>query len=501
MPSPWKDPRTGIFHVRRMVPTRLRAAVGKSWWKASLRTKEPSEAKRRFPEKWEECEQDFEMAQTAVDAQVAKKNGNPNGASETNFELTDRLAKGLAKEWLRERLESTEDIPSERDLAGGDALDDETDPLVWTDDAVAVSQRYSLPIAVGSGDHIKLCEELRNAEFHYWGLMSSRAGGDWAREEKVLGRMPDIEGGVLQRKGVTFWDVFKRWEKEDRPSVRRKADFKRNIERFIEQNGDIPLNTIKPEQVVAMKDKMVDAGLAPTTTDKRLSTLSSLLDFATKNKYIDSNPAKGIRIGSKKAVKPRQGWTPEEIKSLLDGPVHRDGQRPQGGGGDAAYWMPLMALYSGARLAELGQLKRGDVGSIDGVAYFEINDDGGKSVKTESSKRRVPLHRNLLEAGFMAFVDGKDGELFPDVKMAANGQYGKAWGAWFGRYKNGLGVGTDFHGLRHTFITAARDAGLDKEVRDTITGHAREGVSGGYGASAGLKRLKTEIDKVSYFSD
>jgi len=47
MSSPWKDPRSGIYYIRRGVPANLKEQLG-SVYKRSLETRDPTEAKLRF---------------------------------------------------------------------------------------------------------------------------------------------------------------------------------------------------------------------------------------------------------------------------------------------------------------------------------------------------------------------------------------------------------------------------------------------------------------------
>ena len=196
-------------------------------------------------------------------------------------------------------------------------------------------------------------------------------------------------------------------------------------------------------------------------------------------------------------------WAALSFILTLSGPVHANGERPKGGRGEAAYWLPLIALYSGARLAEIAQLTKVDVGTnADGVLYFDINRNNGKRTKSLSSIRQVPLHQRLIELGFVQYAeDISDGAaLFPGLEEAASGQIAKTWGQWFSRYKKARGIEgrKDFHSFRHTFTDACREAGIDSELRKKITGHSPQDVGGGYGTSDLLKRLKEEIDKVDY---
>ena len=37
------------------------------------------------------------------------------------------------------------------------------------------------------------------------------------------------------------------------------------------------------------------------------------------------------------------------------------GERPQGGKGEASFWLPLLALFTGARLGEIASLRASEV--------------------------------------------------------------------------------------------------------------------------------------------
>ncbi len=62
-----KDPRTGIFYHRRVVPVKLRAAVGVREIKRSLGTKDPKEAKRLNQEVGSEVARILQSAQDSLD--------------------------------------------------------------------------------------------------------------------------------------------------------------------------------------------------------------------------------------------------------------------------------------------------------------------------------------------------------------------------------------------------------------------------------------------------
>jgi integrase len=67
-------------------------------------------------------------------------------------------------------------------------------------------------------------------------------------------------------------------------------------------------------------------------------------------------------------TEPYEPFSTEELRRLFESPVYAHNHRPQGGRGEAAFWFPLIALFSGARRTEIAQLRvddvrRGKVGS------------------------------------------------------------------------------------------------------------------------------------------
>ncbi|MCH9050893.1 MAG: hypothetical protein IIA72_07415 [Proteobacteria bacterium] len=61
-----RDPRTGVYYHRRVVPVKLRAAVGAREIKKSLGTKDPKEAKRRNQEVGSEVARTIQSAQDSL---------------------------------------------------------------------------------------------------------------------------------------------------------------------------------------------------------------------------------------------------------------------------------------------------------------------------------------------------------------------------------------------------------------------------------------------------
>ena len=173
--------------------------------------------------------------------------------------------------------------------------------------------------------------------------------------------------------------------------------------------------------------------------------------------------------------------------------------------GTAKFWVPLIALYSGARLGEVLQLYVSDICEEDGIFYFDINEDGeDKRLKTRTSERKVPIHQILVGYGFLDYVVAlnRQGEkrVFPDVSLSVSGSYSDFFSRYFSRFLTGLEVKTSkksFHSFRHNFKDACRECGAEN-VMDALQGHSEQGMSGRYGSGYSLKKLNEGLQKVGY---
>ena len=137
-------------------------------------------------------------------------------------------------------------------------------------------------------------------------------------------------------------------------------------------------------------------------------------------------------------------------------------------------WMPWLGALMGARQDEMASASVAHIETSDEdgrITFLRITDAGeGKALKGKGARRMVPLHPLLIRLGFLDYVKGlpQDGLLFPGLKSSA---YSKR----FGRMLDKLGLdapGLVYHSFRHTFITAARTAKVDEEVRNRLVGHA-----------------------------
>lgn len=294
-------------------------------------------------------------------------------------------------------------------------------------------------------------------------------------------------------------ELISKWANERKPSPKTVDIMTRVISRFESIVGRLPITDIKKAHVVAFKDGLLAADSSIANTNQYLSLLSTLLGYAASQAIIETNPASGTKIKTNVSARTkRSGFDLEALNAIFNSPIYISSDRPKGGKGEAAFWLPLLALHTGARLDELCQLQVGDIyqesyqdESEDSQQAWvlSITDEGeGQKLKNASSRRRVPIHQNLIALGFIAYVQSQKGvQVFPDLKPAsAYGSLSGNWSKWFGNYlRNTIKVADTkmvFHSFRHNFKDYARMAGIPSDVHNAITGHSSGDVADNYGS-------------------
>jgi len=180
--------------------------------------------------------------------------------------------------------------------------------------------------------------------------------------------------------------------------------------------------------------------LSSFTQDLYLSTLRAILGLAAKKRIIAFNPADGMKALKGRTVSAsarRMPFTLPQLQAFFHGKFYSEcatystpythdktGWR---------FWLPLACLFTGARPNEICQMTAEDVRITDaGTIYLDVvagDDEQNKTLKTAHSRRRIPLHPELVAVGFMAYVqrrlDAGGGLLFPSLKPDAYGNMAK----------------------------------------------------------------------------
>ncbi len=378
----------GRYSTRRVIPKDLRPAYGgKEVIVKALGTADLAEAKRLHVALWAAQDREFAEARAAmaaaekapaVETKAAAKPIDIDAyAARALVALRKKRAEYLAAGRLEDfNLEAREGLETyQAILEGGDAVG------------------LSLPEAEG----------MRVATL---AILTGEGAAALAAAPAVK---PTASGGPR----VPLADVLDKWKAERTPQPRTVRDLTRTVKRFEAVVGKLAVQDVTKQHVIAFKDTLLSEGKSPGNINVIIPFLGTLFNYAVDNDLIPANPAKGIKVADKRRAKDKRlHFDRDELKAMFSGPVHTDGARPVGGGGEAAYWLPLLALYTGARQTELGQLHPDDVYEEayldeDGgehsawVMRFAENEERGQKVKTEGSERRIPIHPDLIGLGFL----------------------------------------------------------------------------------------------------
>ncbi|CAN5446723.1 hypothetical protein BH10PSE1_BH10PSE1_27010 [soil metagenome] len=237
--------------------------------------------------------------------------------------------------------------------------------------------------------------------------------------------------------------------------------------------------------------------LSHNTVRSYLVNASAVFNWAKGRGFVDENPVAGL-IGPKRNSVRRRGFTSDELIRIFN---HLANERQP----DSAHLLvPLLAVWTGARANELCQLHVADVKFAGEIPYLDLTvfDSTGrrtdKKVKNAASDRAVPLHPELIAAGFLDHVnrrrDAKETKLFPELSANSLGYYSHEVSRQFARALDKVGL-TDaalcLHSARHSFRNAGRQAGLASEVIDSLGGWSL--TTGGVGPTYGDARSASVV--------
>jgi integrase len=236
--------------------------------------------------------------------------------------------------------------------------------------------------------------------------------------------------------------------------------------------------------------------VAGKTVSQVRKLLQGIFRFAVDREYLDASPAVDLNLKPELSNK-RAAYSKKQVIAMLNVVDGYEGKH------EWKKWVVIIAAYTGARSGEILQLRSEDIKTDEdtGIYYMLIDPEAG-SIKTLNAFRTVPIHSKLIDYGFLDFVSGKNGRLFPSDKTS------KTVSGWFPRFKKSLSIpdkneyGEDlvFHSWRHTVVTQLRGSGANDPQVQQIVGHEKTGagITDRYTHRFPLPLLKPIVEKINY---
>jgi integrase len=523
-------------HYRGSVPGRFKTEL----WR-SLGTADPLEARTRAAPiiaAWHAEFADWRRRREPLDADLETIVWD-HYQSELEIDRHERAANtGLISEWRERR------IPELRKhLATG-----ETALIQWAADAAI--ERLGLLIERGSRAYRELCQRLQRAELEYLVRASERDQGDFTGEPKDPIVTPPVH--LTSKKnaapGETIMELYVRFKSEKRgrvsadtwdqnekivrlfaefvgetahiSAVNRKAirDWKHKLASWPVKAAET--NVFKGmsfKKVIEKNESEKKPTISQKTVNKYLSAVGSFAEWLLSNDFIEQDVMRGMYLTLDKSKKLVFPYSIEQLNLIFACPLFSkcagDGAEHKPGNiaiRDWRYWIPLVALFTGARLGEIAQMNVADVRKLHDVWVFHVTSEGEgeKTTKTEGSQRVLPVHSKLVELGFIRRVEAmkrrKALRLFPEIERDKRGFYSGVPSGFFNDLFKHVGVKVDrrhnFHSFRHTVTDAFRRGGYLDEQFGMLLGHVKGSTTGRYGImpQGPLSERVNMIEAVSY---
>ncbi|MET4372488.1 integrase [Bradyrhizobium sp. LB12.1] len=507
MACPTKRPGSDNWYFRKRIPADVQAILAKlpkgqrpaNWYKdqisISLRTADRSVAKARCPDVAAQVER------TMATLRAGPKPLTPKQINALSGELYVGLAEALegtsvvtAAQWSRvaevnEQVRrgqhgtvatlgihrsSTDRIRAAMEQRFGKVIDA---CLVGRDIVADAESRWKL-IDMASRDLTVMAHRLARA-----------ADGDFTADEYPKRFVKFEEQGAKPSTRSSLTGLVEAWHKAALDRNVRKRDagrIKQRFEKLIEFLQHDDAGRVSKRDIVRWRDHRLAQKISiKTINDSDIASFSNVFNWGVERDWLPSNPAEKTTIKAKRKVKTREEFfTHEETATVLNLAASVTGSKRERPKTTAAKrWVPWLLAYSGARVAEMIQLRKQDLRKDPNYGWIlRLTPEAG-SIKT-NTYCDVPVHEHLVATGFVDFVNSsKVGHLFCDpgkdgtIEGPATGVYSRVWEMVRGAVEGAVAPN---HAWRYTFKTYGLEAGIQERVLDAISNHSPTHQGGKY---------------------
>lgn len=376
--------------------------------------------------------------------------------------------------------------------ASGQANDDQLKDLVGHRIA-EFQRRGNTDVQVGSQEWRELARKICRSELEALQRVFERDGGDYSgqlQDPDLIKAAAQGTVAVVEQKPVSLIGLFddyvtaKRAVGKGAGAEKRWATVFKHLRQFL---GHDDARRMTKQDLMSWRNEMMKTHAAKTVSDVYLASVRTVLNWALREDRLTENVAVNVRqeLPKKNATR-EKGFTDAEASVILSAAwSYAHPAKELESTAAAKKWVPWLCAFTGARVTELTQLRKQDLRREGKLWVIRITPDAG-TVKT-GGYRDVPLHPQLVELGFTAFVDASpSGPLFhrnstaTGALSAARTVSGRI-STWLGTLQIiPKGVGPS-HGWRHRFKTVGRELQSSDRVLDAICGHVGRTAGDNYG--------------------
>jgi integrase len=218
------------------------------------------------------------------------------------------------------------------------------------------------------------------------------------------------------------------------------------------------LLSIGAEEVASWQQELLGGGLGPKGTLNAVQLLGSLLKHARRFKWIATNVCEDVRKPRYK-VKVR-AFTAAEVAVIASAADERTAL------------LVRTAASTGLRFGEIAGLEWKQIDLEKGIIAVarQFTHSAWSELKTANSRRRIPVARELLHQLKLHRLRTQGELVFPGGEGKPIDYHNWRARVWAPLLKV-AGVTGTFHMLRHFFVTALIQSGVNAKVAQTLAGH------------------------------
>ena len=264
--------------------------------------------------------------------------------------------------------------------------------------------------------------------------------------------------------------------------------------------------------------------MSPNTFNTYANLISGLFKFAHAEDYIKENYFTNLRV-KKQVKKTRSAFTDDELSKFFNTDLFTQKDFPSKW--SWRFWVPVIMLYTGARVEEICQLYLDDIYEEQGVLCFHLRvkidletEEKITSLKNNQSERLIPVHPKLKKIGLLKYIqylkDNGEDRLFPTLKNKdKTGKYKQVnppVSKWFNEnnrkqrktsYINKCGITDDskvLYCFRHTVQTLLfnHKDDIEHEKIYTLMGHERKSTALKHYVTYDTATLLKIVRKIDY---